>query len=258
MANTRLINRSVVVVMASIVVLTSGCASSSSRDAEQREIAILKKENASLKRQLNVMRRQLQSTYNRRQSAYRSLSPEVQYGDGPRLGNSKATVAMIEFSDYFCPYCARFHNTTFDLIKQNYIDNGKLLYVYRDYPRSAAKRAIDAAIAANCAGEQGAYWEMQKKLFRHSPRINLAFYKSAAKEFGLNEQKYEACLKSDQQLKKIQRDYVYGGSLGIRGTPTFYLGRVEGNKITAATRIVGAQPYQKFSESIDRFLRLTR
>ncbi|MFV1997389.1 MAG: DsbA family protein [Acidiferrobacterales bacterium] len=258
MTYARLISRSVAIVMVSIVVLTSGCVSGSPGEAEQKEIAALKKENALLRRQLNLTRQQLQLSANRRQNAYRPRLPEVQFGDGPRLGNSKATIALIEFSDYFCPYCARFHNTTFDLIKQNYIDKGKLLYVYRDFPRSAAKRAIDAAIAANCAGEQGAYWEMQKKLFRHSPRINLAFYKSAAKELGLDARKYEACLRSDQQPGKIESDYVYGRSLGIRGTPTFYIGRVTGNKITAATTIVGAQPYQKFSESMDRFLRLTQ
>ncbi len=257
MPYSKLINRIVAIAMASIVVFTSGCVSSSSRETDQKEIAKLKKENASLERQLNLMRRQLQLSANR-QHVYRARVPEVQLGGGPRLGKSKATVAMIEFSDYFCPYCARFHNTTFDLVKQNYIDKGKLLYVYRDYPRSAAKQAIESAIAANCAGEQGAYWKMQKKLFRHSPRINLAFYKSAAKEFGLDVKKYEACLKSDKQRRKIKSDFVYGKSLGIRGTPTFYIGRVKGNKITAAIAVVGAQPYQNFSKSIDRILRLTK
>lgn len=258
MLYVKLINRSIAITMALIVVFTSGCVSSSSREAEQKEIAKLKRENAALKRQLKLARRQLQLFALRRQNVNRARVPEVQFGSDPRLGNSKAKVAMIEFSDYFCPYCARFHKTTFDSLKQNYIDKGKLLYVYRDYPRSEAKQAIEASIAANCAGEQGAYWKMQKKLFQHSPRINLAFYKSAAKEFGLNAKKYEACLQSEQQRKKIKNDFVYGGSLGIRGTPTFYIGRVKGDKITGAMAIVGAQPYQKFSDSINQMLRVTR
>lgn len=236
----------------------SGCVSSSTKETEQKEIAKLKRENELLKRQLKLMRRQLQLSANRRQNVYRLRVPEVRLGDGPRLGDSSAKVAMIEFSDYFCPYCARFHNTTFDLVIQNYVEKGKLQYVYRDYPRSAAKQAIEASIAANCAGEQGAYWEMQKKLYRHSPRINLAFYKSTAKEFGLDAKKYEACMESDRQRKRVKSDFGYGGTLGIRGTPTFYIGRVKGNKITGAIAIVGAQPYQKFSDSINQMLRVTR
>lgn len=259
MKSTYRFNRSlIVVVLVSIAVLLSGCASNGASETGQKGIARLKQENALLRRQITLMRRQQQLAANQRQPVFRSRAAEVQFGDKPAFGNAGATLAMIEFSDYFCPYCKRFHATTFDLIKKNFIDNGKLLYVYRDFPRGGAKRAVAAAVAANCAGEQGAYLKMQKTIFRNAPRINAAFYKTTAKELGLNLKKYETCLNSEQHRQQVIRDFVYGQSLGVRGTPTFYIGRVEGKKITAVQTIVGARPYQKFSQTIERSLQSTR
>lgn len=255
MTNVKLFNRSAVILLASLMLFTSGCVSNIAGDKDSGETARLKRENALLKQQITRMRRQLQQSANRRKPVFRSRVSVVQFGANPVLGNEQATVALIEFSDYFCPFCSRFHNTTFDPIRQNYIDKGKLLYVYRDFPRGLAEQAVQAAIAANCAGEQGAYWRMQKKLFRHSPRINRAFYESTAKEMGLDVQKYKACLGSDLQRNKVTHDAAYGRSLGIRGTPTFYIGRVQGKKITASTKIVGAQPYAIFARTIESYLR---
>lgn len=231
----------VVFVLVSTAIFTSACVSNNAKEAESEEVARLKKDN-------KLLKQRLQQFVNPRVSL-------VRFGANPSLGNSEATVAIIEFSDYFCPFCGRFHKNTFDQIRKNYIDKGKLLYVYRDYPRGMEKQAVDAAIAANCAGEQGAYWKMQKTLYRHSPRINRAFYKLTAKEMGLNAQKYEACLSGDQQRNEVGRDFAYGRTLGIRGTPTFYIGRLQGKKITEVTRIVGAQPYAIFARTIERHLR---
>lgn len=255
MTHFKHVNRSVVIVMLLGLVFTSGCVSNGAGETDRTEIERLKKENALLKRQISLMRRLLQLTNSQRKTVFRSRASVVRFGTNPVLGDANATLALIEFSDYFCPYCRRFHNNTFELIKKNYIDKGKLLYIYRDYPRGMAEKAIEAAIAVNCAGNQGAYWKMQKILYRHSPEINRVFYKSTAKALGLDGQKYEVCLNSDQQRSDVKRDYDYGTSLGIRGTPTFYVGRVKGNKITATTTIVGAQPYSKFSQTIERLLR---
>ncbi|MEE8387016.1 MAG: thioredoxin domain-containing protein [Acidiferrobacterales bacterium] len=255
MTHIKLVSRSVVVVMLLVAVFTSGCVSNGAGKSDLERIERLKQENALLKRQISLMRRQLQLTASQRQSIIRPRVSVVRFGTNPVSGNADATVALIEFSDYFCPYCRRFHGSTLEVIRKNYIDKGKLLYIYRDYPRGMAKKAVDAAIAVNCAGQQGAYWKMQEILYRYSPAINRAFYKSTAIKLGLDAQKYEACLHSDQQRSAVKRDFTYGRSLGIRGTPTFYVGPVMGNKITAATTIVGAQPYSKFSQAIERLLR---
>lgn len=85
--------------------------------------------------------------------------------DDPVLGDANAAVTMVEFSDYECPFCKRFYDDTLAQIKSTYIDTGKLKLVYRDYPLSFHPGAEPAAQAANCAGEQGKYWEMHDKIF---------------------------------------------------------------------------------------------
>lgn len=254
MKNYKLINYCITIVVLTMALSLPGCVSTNETHDNSAQIEKLKEENALLKRQINILRRELRSSARGKPSFLRGLSPTISFGSNPVLGSTKATIALVEFSDYFCPYCSRFHRTTFDLIKKNYIDNGKLLYVYRDFPRGLAGKAIDAAIAANCAGKQGAFWKMQKILFRYAPAINHEFYKSTAVKLGLDSKKYDDCLNSDQQRSAVKRDFSYGRALGIRGTPTFYVGRVSGNKIINAITIVGAQPYAKFSQTFDRLL----
>ncbi len=237
------------------IVLLSGCTTNTKKDSHTQEIERLKAENAALRRKIRLLSQNQPPNSKRRQSIYRNRAQTVHFGNRPVLGKSGATIALIEFSDYFCPYCRRFHVTTFERLKKNYIDKGKLLYVYRDYPRAMAKKAVTAAIAANCAGDQGAYWKMQKMLYRKSPAINDIFYTAAAAKIGLDITQYEACRRSDQQRKAVHADYVYGNTLGIRGTPTFYIGRVKNNRIVAVRKIVGAQPYIKFSQEIERLLK---
>ena len=86
--------------------------------------------------------------------------------DDAVLGDDSATVTVIEFTDYQCPFCSRHFEQTFGQIKKNYIDTGKVKYVVRDFPLSFHSNAHKAAEAAECAGEQGKYWEMHEKLFK--------------------------------------------------------------------------------------------
>lgn len=91
---------------------------------------------------------------------------QVSMDDDPVLGNANAPITIIEFSDYECPFCKRFYDQTFGQIKKDYIDTGKVKFIYRDYPLSFHPGAEPAAQAANCAGEQGKYWEMHDKIFQ--------------------------------------------------------------------------------------------
>ena len=90
----------------------------------------------------------------------------VSVDDDPVLGNAAAPVTMIEFSDFQCPFCLKFWQETFPQIKQTYIDTGKVKFVYRDFPLSFHPGAMPAAQAANCANEQGKYWEMNDLIFK--------------------------------------------------------------------------------------------
>jgi len=95
---------------------------------------------------------------------------EVSVDDDPALGNKKAPVTVIEFSDFECPFCRSFWRDTLSLIKSTYIDTGKVRFVYRDFPLSFHPGAQVAAEAAECAEDQGKYWEMHDKIFQEQDK----------------------------------------------------------------------------------------
>lgn len=96
--------------------------------------------------------------------------------DKPRMGSKDAKLAVIEYSDFQCPFCDRYTKNTFPRIKENYIDTEKVQYVARDFPLSFHRQAKSAAIAANCAGYQGKYWEMHGMLFKHRNDLKRDLY----------------------------------------------------------------------------------
>ena len=215
------------------------------------DVAELQKEIAGLKREIAILNRRLDALTSARKP---QKQQSVTFAGNPMLGSKSAKIAMIEFSDYQCPFCKRFHEHTFEQIKRAYVDSGRMLYVYRDYPLPNHRQAPMAAVAANCAGKQGAYWAMQRALFGPGARLQKDFYLASARELKLNLARFERCLSDPNQMNEVMRDARYGSSLGIRGTPAFFIGRIEGEKIVDVSVVVGAQPYQAFSRAIDQAL----
>ena len=172
---------------------------------------------------------------------------DVSEDDDPVLGDPDAPITIIEFSDYQCPFCERFFQQTLPSIKSDYIDDGKAKLVYRDFPLPFHPNADDAAVAANCAGEQGKYFEMHDKLFEaqaawsglQDPNAEFTGY---AKGLGLDEKKFTNCLADPKVKAEIQADATDGAQAGVSGTPSFFVnGRL----------LVGAQPYAAFKAVID-------
>ena len=115
-----------------------------------------------------------------------------------------------------------------------------------------------ASVAANCAGKQGAYWAMQRALYSPNARLTSDYYLSVAKNFKLDMDKYKRCLSDSRQLDEVRRDARYGASLGIRGTPAFFIGKIDGDKIIEVTPVIGAQPLSAFTRVIDQALARSR
>lgn len=177
------------------------------------------------------------------------------FDDNPRRGSDDAEIAIVEFSDYQCPFCGRFHRQTLPQLKKEYIDTGKVMLVYRDFPLGNHPQAVPAAIAANCAGKQGAYWRAQKRLFRNQRRLGESFYQSLAGELDLAEpERYKQCLGSEAERDRVRSDFETGRKAGVRGTPTFFIGRRDGDGVTDAVKLSGAQPFSRFQEEIERLL----
>ncbi len=165
--------------------------------------------------------------------------------DDAFLGDKNAPVAMIEWSDYECPFCGRFYSETLGQIKEKYVKTGKVKFVYRDFPLSFHPQAQKAAEAAECAGGQGKYYEMHDKLFTQGVQGGVASFKQYAKDLGLDAAKFDRCLDSGQMAAEIQKDTADGSAAGIRGTPGFV---INGRSIS------GAQPFQVFDQAIQAAL----
>jgi len=180
----------------------------------------------------------------------------VSIDDDPMKGDPKAPVTIIEFSDYECPFCKRSNDGAIKQINEEYISKGKVRLVFRDYPLPFHKKATPAAVAANCAGEQGKYWEVHDFLFEN-PKTNLdiSTILDSAGDLGLNKAKFQTCINDKSKEKEITKDIEDGQKYGVRGTPSYFIGKTtDGDEITG-TFIRGAQPYSVFKELIDEQLK---
>ncbi|MFH1752238.1 MAG: DsbA family protein [archaeon] len=166
----------------------------------------------------------------------------ISVDDDSFIGNAEAPVTIVEFSDFQCPYCGKFYNETLAMLKKEYLDTGKAKLVYRDFPLSFHADAQKAAEAAECAGEQGKYFEMHDKIFENQSSIGVENLKQYAVDIGLDSSAFNTCLDSGTMAQEVQKDISDGQAYGVSGTPTFF---VNGQKV------VGAQPFTVFKQLID-------
>ncbi|HJU03803.1 MAG TPA: thioredoxin domain-containing protein, partial [Nitrospiraceae bacterium] len=169
-------------------------------------------------------------------------------------GNPNAPVTLIEYSDFTCGFCKKFFLETWPRIQSKYVETGKLRFVYRDYPRASQGPAVDAAMAARCAGDQGRYWLMHDRLF--DGRVQYAELQRHAKTIGLDVGLFTKCMQEARHTDSIFRDKDEGQELGFRGTPGFLLLKTDGMEKEPAIAIPGAFPFEVFEEQIDRLLKV--
>lgn len=177
----------------------------------------------------------------------------VSTDDDAYLGDKDAPVVMIEFSDFQCPFCRSFWSDTLPLIKSEYIDTGKVRFVYRDFPLSFHSGAMPAAQATECAREQDKFWEMHDKIFIEQDKqgggtiqFGANDLKKWAGEIGLNVSEFNSCLDSQKYLNEVNNDLKDGQAAGVSGTPGFFInGRL----------VVGAQPFSVFQSLIEEELK---
>lgn len=184
------------------------------------------------------------------QVAEAPVTPQPQYKrydiptDGyPSLGPDDAEIVIVEFSDFQCPYCRKFHDDTYQALLDAY--PGKIRFVYRNLPlTSIHPDAMPSAIASLCAGDQNAYWEFNEKLFSNEALDEAAFIQYAT-ELGLNVDTFTACLSSGSHDEEINADMDFSLNLGVQSTPTFFINGLA---------IVGAQPLANFQQIINKEL----
>jgi protein-disulfide isomerase len=164
-------------------------------------------------------------------------------------GNANATVTLIEYSDFQCPYCKHFHDTILTNIITDYVKTGKVKFSFKNYA-FLGDESRWAAQAAECAADQGKFWEMHELLFTHQQGENTGTFTkenliNLAKEIKVDNSTFATCLNQDKTLDRVQADITEGNQVGVRGTPSFLLN---------GKLIVGAQPYATFKAAIDAAL----
>lgn len=175
----------------------------------------------------------------------------------PALGQESARVTIVEFSDYQCPFCRRHSSQVFPELVKEYVNTGKVRYVFRDFPiASIHPQAHRLHEAAHCAGDQSRYWEMHDRLFDDPQRTDAKDLVARARALGLDGPRFERCLAGGVHAAKVRQGTADGEKARVRGTPTFFLGFTEpdGAPIRPQRLVVGAQPYAAFKQAIDSLL----
>ncbi len=173
--------------------------------------------------------------------------------DDNAMGDPNAPVEVVEFSDYQCPFCAQFAEETEPLIVKDYVETGKVYFVYRSFGNFIGAESTAAAEAAYCAGEQNKYWEYHDILFANHTGENVGDYldkrlTAFAESLGLNMGEFEQCMRSNKFADRIEQDRVDGTQAGVQGTPGFLIN---------GKLIKGALPYSDFQVEIEAALAAT-
>jgi protein-disulfide isomerase len=171
-----------------------------------------------------------------------SIDMKVLIDDDAIKGDKNAPVTIVEWGDFECPFCARFYSQTLGQIEEQYIKTGKVKIVYRDFPLGFHSNAQKSAEAAECAGEQGKFWEMHDALYDNGVKGGVDSFKQFAADIGLNTAEFNDCLDSGEMANEVQKDMADGQKVGIRGTPGF---------IINGQLVSGAQPFENFKQIID-------
>jgi protein-disulfide isomerase len=222
-----------------MLVTAPACAQSSEIEALRREIADLREDLASLRSSLGRSR------------------AIITLDSGHQKGNPEALIALIEFSDYQCPFCARHTRETMPLIEKDFIATGRVLYGFRDFPIDQLHpQAIRAHEATQCAGDQKKYWEMHGRMFGDPSQHTPEGLEGAATAIGLDLNAFRACVAAGTHTAAIRENVALAESFGANGTPAFFIGIIDKatNSVRVTRAITGAVPYAQFAQTLEAAL----
>lgn len=175
--------------------------------------------------------------------------------DDPVLGDPTARVTIIEFGDYQCPVCRLFWKDTLPRLKKEYVDTGKVRLVFRDFPLPVHPMGVPAAMATECAEDQGRFWEYHDKVFREQDRraregevaeFRVNDLKRWATDIKLDAAVFNECLDSGKYKQEVSADYATAMAVGLGGTPVFFInGRA----------LFGTHPFATFQKIIEEELK---
>jgi len=245
-------------------VAPAGAAEAAGPDADlqsiKQELESMRATQASLQEEMRQLRALLQKMAAPAAPGVAPLAgAEVSLEGAQIKGAAQARVVFVEYSDFQCPFCASYAANSYPQITRDYVDSGRVRYAFVNFPiESLHPAAFNEHVAAGCAADQGRFWEMHDRLFAN-PRENDA--KALARHaagLGIDATKFRSCLERGSHAAEVRRTVGTVNALGIVGTPTFVIGRVEADgKVRVVKVISGAKPYSVFKEALDSVLATT-
>ena len=254
--NEKIVKKSTINVLIITIIMITGVAAffagSYVSNFNSDKISQEELENAIAKLELKILEKQLPTNQP-------TLPLKISSGNNPVIGNPDAPITIIEFSDFQCPFCAKFHVQTLPTIMDEYINKGTVKLVFRDFPiQSIHPNALPASVAAECANEQKKFKEMHDVLFEKQNKWSnqniesvMNTFSQYASDLGLEEKAFDSCLKNGKYIEEIQKDLDDGRTYGISGTPGFFIG----NDQIGFIELKGAQPFENFKKVIDNQLK---
>jgi protein-disulfide isomerase len=221
--------------------------------ALRQEIEQLKKGQQNIEATLQEIKRLLQANATAARGgppANPAVGMTVNVAGKPIRGDKNAKLTLVEFTDYECPFCGRHFRDTAPKILQDYIETGKIRYVFSDLPLSMHSHAKKAAEAALCAGEQGKYWEMHDLLFANQQALDNSNLIAYATRLGLNVPVFQKAIDSGKYESQVSANAAEADRLGFTGAPSFAIGLTQPNDapVKVIKVIVGAQSYENFQK----------
>ena len=165
------------------------------------------------------------------------------------LGSKDAPLTIVEFTDYQCPFCQRFHVTTFPELKKNYIDTGKVRFYSRDLPLDFHANAMQAAQAARCAIEQDKFWQLRAVMGANPDKLDIDHLVGFAGSLKMDVIAFRACVTSGKYKEPVQKDSDLAMKIGATGTPTFVIGKSTPEGVEGEL-MIGAMPYPFFDDKL--------
>lgn len=181
-------------------------------------------------------------------------SEPISISDAAVKGLPTARAVLIAFSEFECPYCARFALETMPLLERDYISTGKVLFAFRHLPLPMHKVAPFAAQAVECAGAQNQFWPMHDLLFQNQATLEREALGKHAEGLKLDTRAFAACMQG-KFSEKVRLDTEAAKVLGLRSTPFFLVGVRRPDGTVAAKAVVrGARPFADFQKALDQVL----
>lgn len=174
----------------------------------------------------------------------------------PSRGKEEAKLGIMVFGDFACPYTRKFVRYTLPSLLQRYVDTGRARYFYRSRPLDYNVRSLDAAVAASCGGDQGAFWQMHDALFAIESTLEKTDFVAMARDLGLDEAKFKACVADPDRAREIGEDLDNDEieRLGLRVVPTLLIGTIQGDHLVNAKRVSGVQTLRVLGAVVESIL----